>query len=145
MICELLLENGTNPLTETRIGVSPLYTASKNGHKDVVRILLKFGADVTRVCAEVCAYTYHICVLYIIIHDPFIYVTIYMDFSNLIVCQTFFAQIFSKLLKYDLYEGYIVVTKFINKSHTHNQYWWPPQCVIASYSTVLVDTLKRFR
>ena len=54
MICELLLENGANPLTETRTGVSPLYIASRNGHKDVVRILLKFGADVTRVCAEVC-------------------------------------------------------------------------------------------
>ena len=74
MIFELLLENGTNPLTKTRTGVSPLYIASKNGHKDVVRILLKFGADVTRVCVEVCAYMYHMCVLYIIIHDPFIYI-----------------------------------------------------------------------
>ena len=54
MICELLLENGTNPLTESRTGVSPLYIASKNGHKDVVRILLKFGADATRISAEVC-------------------------------------------------------------------------------------------
>ena len=56
MICELLLENGTNPQTETRTGMSPLYISSKNGHKDVVRILLKFGADVTRVCMEVCVY-----------------------------------------------------------------------------------------
>lgn len=66
MICELLLENGTNPQTETRTGMSPLYISSKNGHKDVVRILLKFGADVTRVCMEVCvcacAYIYHVCV-----------------------------------------------------------------------------------
>ena len=54
MICELVLENGTNPLTETRTGVSPLYIASKNGHKDVVRILIKFGADAARVCTEVC-------------------------------------------------------------------------------------------
>ena len=54
MICELLLENGTDPQTETRTGMSPLYIASRNGHKDVVRILLKFGADVTRVCVEVC-------------------------------------------------------------------------------------------
>ena len=53
MICELLLENGANPLTETRTGVSPLYIAAKNGHKDVVRILLKFGADATKVCVEV--------------------------------------------------------------------------------------------
>ena len=53
MICELLLENGANPLTETRTGVSPLYAASKNGHKDVVKILLMFGADVTQVCAQV--------------------------------------------------------------------------------------------
>ena len=53
MICELLLENGANPLTETITGVSPLYAASKNGHKDVVKILLKFGANVTKVCAEV--------------------------------------------------------------------------------------------
>ena len=54
MICELLLENRANPLTETRTGVSPLYVASRNGHKDVVKILLKFEADVTRVCTEVC-------------------------------------------------------------------------------------------
>lgn len=53
MICELLLENGANPLTETRTGVSPLYIASNNGHKDVVKILLKFGANATRMCAEV--------------------------------------------------------------------------------------------
>lgn len=53
MICELLLENGANPLSETKTGVSPLYIASKNGHKDVVRILLKFGADATKICAEV--------------------------------------------------------------------------------------------
>ena len=53
MICELLLENGANPLTETGTGVSPLYVASKNGHKDVVKILLKFGANATKMCIEV--------------------------------------------------------------------------------------------
>ena len=53
MICELLLENGANPLTETRTGVSPLYVASENGHKDVVKILLKFGANATKMCAKV--------------------------------------------------------------------------------------------
>ena len=53
MVCELLLENGADPLAETNAGVSPLYIASSNGHKDVVRVLLKFGADPTRVCGEV--------------------------------------------------------------------------------------------
>ena len=56
MICELLLENGTKPQTETRTGMSPLYVASRNGHKDVVRILLKFGADATRISTEVCVW-----------------------------------------------------------------------------------------
>ena len=53
MVSELLLENGANPLTENRAGVSPLYVASKNGHKDVVKVLLKFGADPTKICLEV--------------------------------------------------------------------------------------------
>ena len=53
MVCELLLENGADPLAETRNGVSPLYAASKNGHKNTVKILLKFGADSTKTCAEV--------------------------------------------------------------------------------------------
>ena len=53
MVCELLLENGVDPLAETNAGVSPLYAASRNGHRDVVKILLKFGADATRVCAKV--------------------------------------------------------------------------------------------
>ena len=53
MVCELLLENGADPLAETKTGVSPLYVASRNGHRDVVKALLKFGADATRVCAEV--------------------------------------------------------------------------------------------
>ena len=47
------MENGANPLTESKAGVSPLYIASSNGHKDVVRVLLKFGADPTRMCREV--------------------------------------------------------------------------------------------
>lgn len=53
MICELLLENGADPLAETKTGESPLYAASKNGHKDVVKVLLKFGADATKVCKDV--------------------------------------------------------------------------------------------
>ena len=53
MVCELLLENGADPLAETKTGESPLYAASKNGHKDAVKILLRFGADATRVCAKV--------------------------------------------------------------------------------------------
>ena len=53
MICELLLGNGADPLIENKAGVSPLYIASSNGHKDVVRVLLKFGADPTRICREV--------------------------------------------------------------------------------------------
>lgn len=53
MICEHLLENGADPLTETKTGVSPLYVASSNGHKDVVKVLLKHGADCTRTCIEV--------------------------------------------------------------------------------------------
>ena len=53
MICELLLENGADPLTESTAGVSPLCIASSNGHKDVVRVLLKFGADPTTICREV--------------------------------------------------------------------------------------------
>ena len=61
MICELLLENGANPLTETKAGASPLYIAAKNGHKDVVRILLKFGADVTKICTEVCSEYVYVC------------------------------------------------------------------------------------
>ena len=64
MICELLLENGADPLAETRSGVSPLYTASRNGHKDVVKVLLKYGADCTRVCLEVSQY---LCVHYDVI------------------------------------------------------------------------------
>ena len=56
MVCELLLENGADPLVETRSGVSPLYAASRNGHKDVVKVLLKYGADCTKVCAEVSQY-----------------------------------------------------------------------------------------
>ena len=53
MICELLLENGADPLAENRTGMSPLYIASRNGHKEVVKVLLKYGADCTRVCMEV--------------------------------------------------------------------------------------------
>ena len=64
MICELLLENGANPLSETKMGVSPLYIASKNGHKDVVRILLKFGADATKICAEVVC----MCVVFVVMY-----------------------------------------------------------------------------
>ena len=52
-VCELLLEEGADPLTETKSGVSPLYAASKNGHKDVVKVLLKFKADFTKLCREV--------------------------------------------------------------------------------------------
>ena len=44
MVCELLLENGADPLAETKTGVSPLYAASKNGHRDVVKILVTSGA-----------------------------------------------------------------------------------------------------
>ena len=56
MMCELLLENGADPLAETKAGVSPLYAASKHGFKDVVKVLLKFGADCTKVCMEVSQY-----------------------------------------------------------------------------------------
>ena len=56
MVCELLLENGADPLAETKTGVSPLYAASKNGHKDVVKILVTSGADATRICKEVCVF-----------------------------------------------------------------------------------------
>ena len=59
MICELLLENGADPLTENKNGMSPLYIASENGHKDVVRTLLKFGADPSRICRQV-QYTYYV-------------------------------------------------------------------------------------
>ena len=52
-ICELLLENGADPLAETKTGVGPLYVASRNGHEDVVKLLVKFGADSTKVCKEV--------------------------------------------------------------------------------------------
>ena len=53
MICELLLENRADPLAETRGGVRPLDVASKNGHKDVVKVLLRFGVDPTKICREV--------------------------------------------------------------------------------------------
>ena len=87
MICELLLENGTNPRTETRTGMSPLYISSKNGHKDVVRILLKFGADVTRVCMEVCVY-YYVCVC---AYTICMYVHVYCDQRSTLMASSVFS------------------------------------------------------
>ena len=55
MICSLLLENGADPLAETRTGLCPLYVASGMEHKDVVKILLKSGADATKVFTMVCS------------------------------------------------------------------------------------------
>ena len=55
--------------------------------------------------------------------------------------QTFFVKVRFKLLKYDLYKGIIVVTKFSNQSHTHNLYRWPLQHAIASYSTAVLENI----
>ena len=84
MICELLLENGTNPQTETRTGMSPLYISSKNGHKDVVRILLKFGADVTRVCMEVC-----VCVC-VCAYTMYVHVLVYCNQRSILMASSVF-------------------------------------------------------
>ena len=65
MICELLLENGADPLAENRTGISPLYIASRNGHKDVVKVLLRYGADCTRVCVAVSCMSFTVQCIYV--------------------------------------------------------------------------------
>ena len=53
MVCQFLLNNVADPLAKTKTGVSPLYAASRKGHKSTVKVFLQFGADVTKVCNEV--------------------------------------------------------------------------------------------
>jgi ankyrin repeat protein len=40
----IALENGANPNAEDKYGWTPLHIAAFNGHVDVVRVLLEYGA-----------------------------------------------------------------------------------------------------
>ena len=54
MICTEELCNFVSFMVYTQDGVNPLYAASKEGHTDVVDVLLRAGVDASQPVSKVC-------------------------------------------------------------------------------------------